>query len=287
MLQLQEYHFELEYRPGSQNSADYLSRHARPATAQEEEAAEETEEYVRLVMERSRPRPMSLLDIENATKRDDCLQLAAQAILSGDWKELSNPSQQRSEEARERLRKLHSVKDELAVSPEGCIMRGPRLIIPEELTQQAIDLAHSSHQGIVKTKNRLRSKVWFPRLDEKVEQTIKSCNACQVTGPPDPPAPVITEPGPKDPWQCASADFGSLPDGRHMLVVIDDYSKYPEVEIVQSTSAEETIPKIEKIIATHGLIKEIRTDNGPPFTSQEWATYLHSRNTAHRKITPR
>ena len=40
-------------------------------------------------------------------------------------------------------------------------------------------------------------------------------------------------------------------------------------------------------MSTHKLISEIRTDNGPPFTSQEWATYLQLCNTNHWKITPR
>ncbi|KAJ1166585.1 hypothetical protein NDU88_006984 [Pleurodeles waltl] len=53
ILQLQEYQFSVVYRPGAQNPADYLSRHARPVTPHEEEEAEAVEEYVRL--ERFRP----------------------------------------------------------------------------------------------------------------------------------------------------------------------------------------------------------------------------------------
>ena len=48
-----------------------------------------------------------------------------------------------------------------------------------------------------------------------------------------------------------------------MLVVMDDYSRYPEVEIVSSTGAAESIARLEKIMATHGLIRELRTDNRP------------------------
>ena len=129
--------------------------------------------------------------------------------------------------------------------------------------------------------------MWFPELDGKVELTVKQCNACQLTGPSDRPAPVITETAPISPWQIASAGFGSLPDGRQLFVVIDYFSKYPEVEFVSSTSTEDTIPKMEKIIATHRLLGALRTDNRPPFTSQEWATYLQSYNIKHRKITPR
>ena len=72
-----------------------------------------------------------------------------------------------------------------------------------------------------------------------------------------------------------------------MLVVMDYFSRYPEVEIVSSTSATESITRWKKIMATHGLIRELRTDNGPPFNSQEWAEYLQSKNTKHRRITPR
>ena len=67
---------------------------------------------------------------------------------------------------------------------------------------------------------------------------------------------------------------------------MDDYSKYPEVEIVTSTNASETTAKMEKIMATHGLIKELRINNGPPFQGQEWVEYRQAKNTKHRKITP-
>ncbi|KAJ1098584.1 hypothetical protein NDU88_003692 [Pleurodeles waltl] len=91
---------------------------------------------------------------------------------------------------------------------------------------------------MVKTKARLRSKVWFADLDARVEQTIQQCHVCQLVGPTDPPPPIITEPILSIPWQRASVDLGSLPDGRHMLVVLGDFSKYPEVELLESTVTE-------------------------------------------------
>ena len=73
----------MEYKPRTQNPADYLSRHARPATEKEEEEARETEEYVKMVVERSRPLPISLAEIEQASLQDDCFQLVRQAIAMG------------------------------------------------------------------------------------------------------------------------------------------------------------------------------------------------------------
>ncbi|KAJ1126037.1 hypothetical protein NDU88_004450 [Pleurodeles waltl] len=123
--------------------------------------------------------------------------------------------------------------------------------------------------------------------DQQLEEVVRGCAVCQASGPPDPPVPVITEGGPTTPWERVSTDFRSLPVRSHMLVVENDYSRYPEVEIVHSTSVGAVIPKMKKLMATHGLFGEVRTDNRPPFNSREWAEFLRSRNTRHRLLTPR
>ena len=71
-----------------------------------------------------------------------------------------------------------------------------------------------------------------------------------------------------------------------MLVVIDAYSRFPEVEIVKSTSAATTIPKLEHIFSTHGIPTVLCSDNGPPFTSHKFKAYTKENGIKHRKITP-
>ncbi|GAB1600597.1 hypothetical protein Ahia01_000337700 [Argonauta hians] len=45
-------------------------------------------------------------------------------------------------------------------------------------------------------------------------------------------------------------DFsGPFPSGEYILVVVDDYSRYPEIEIVSSTSVKSTLPKLHAIFA--------------------------------------
>ena len=44
-----------------------------------------------------------------------------------------------------------------------------------------LNLAHEEHQGIVKTKNRLRTEVWWPKIDKEAEELCKKCHECQVT----------------------------------------------------------------------------------------------------------
>ena len=69
------------------------------------------------------------------------------------------------------------VKDELSVC-NGLIVRNHCLVPPHSLPNKAINLAHTGHQGIVKTKMLLCEKVWFPSIDKLVEER-RVCHAKQ------------------------------------------------------------------------------------------------------------
>ena len=73
---------------------------------------------------------------------------------------------------------------------------------------------------------------------------------------------------PEAPWLDISADFyGPLPTGEYLLVIIDEYSRYPVVEIIRSTSANTVIPVFDKVFSMFGIPRVVKTDNGPPFNS--------------------
>ena len=149
-------------------------------------------------------------------------------------------------------------------------MRGNQVVIPKQLRQQAVDLAHQGHQGLIKTKQLIREKIWFPGIDNLVKTSIEKCLACQSVGMPKNPAPLCTIEIPKNPWDTIYVDFlGPFPNSVLLLVIIDGRTRYPEVDIVRSTTAESTIRAFEKVFVRHGLPNTIITDNGPPFTSYE------------------
>lgn len=70
------------------------------------------------------------------------------------------------------------------------------------------------------------------------------------------------------PWMEVNVDFCDLTNGKHLLVVIDNYSHYPEVEMVSITSASTVIPKQDKILSAYGIPAVIKTDNVPPFKAR-------------------
>ena len=73
------------------------------------------------------------------------------------------------------------------------------------------------------------------------------------------------------------------------MVVIDKFSRYPEVEIVKSTAAKLVLPCIDKIFATHGFPESLKTDGGPPFNgndSHSFQTYMKWAGVKHKKVSP-
>ena len=63
-----------------------------------------------------------------------------------------------------------------------------------------------------------------------IQNRIKNCLPCQSVTPADDPEPLKMSPCPDGPWLEVSIDFyGPTPKGEYLLVVIDDFSRFPIV----------------------------------------------------------
>ena len=94
-------------------------------------------------------------------------------------------------------------------------------------------------------------------------------------------------PLPDGPWREVSVDFAELPNKDYLLLITDDYSRYPVVEIVKSMSEIAVIPKLDKVFSEFGIPNTVRSDNGPPFNGKEFALFAEELGFKHGKITPR
>ena len=63
-------------------------------------------------------------------------------------------------------------------------------------------------------------------------------------------------------------------------------AKWPEVHIVSSTSAQQTIDKLRQIFACHGLPVTLVSDNGSPFQSTEFQQFVAANGILHHKVPP-
>ncbi len=160
-------------------------------------------------------------------------------------------------------------------------------MVPQQLRRRVLDICHEGHLGVVKSKQLLRSKVWFPGIDKSVEDMISNCLPCQACTRKTVREPLQMSSLPKGPWLEVSADIcGPFPTGEYVLVVLDAYSRYPEIEIVKTINTATITFALERIFATHGIPEEIKTDNGTPFQGKEFAEFLKEKGFFHRRVTP-
>ena len=127
-------------------------------------------------------------------------------------------------------------------------MRDAQLVIPQQLRTNTLHLAHSGHQGIVKTKQALHTRVWWPNLDREAEAFVKQCQVCQSLDHGDSSPPLQQNTLSDKPWERLHMDFcRPFPTGKTLLVVIDLYSKFLKVEIMTSTTAPTVMKRLDRI----------------------------------------
>ena len=171
-----------------------------------------------------------------------------------------------------------SVWEEMSVIRD-LVCRGERIVIPngtlpgtdDNVREWVVELGHSGHQGTNATKRLLRLRLWFPGLDKMVEDKVSSCLPCQATVDTKHRDPLKPNTAPTEPWSRLVCDhWGPNPlDGKHILVVIDALTRYPEVVVVRGTSAEDNIHAFSDIFTRHGYPEHLHSDNGPPFNGND------------------
>ena len=77
----------------------------------------------------------------------------------------------------------------------------------QSLRKQILSLAHEMHQGIVKTKQFLRTRFFWPGMDDATEKMIKNCQACVVNQPLDKYTLLWPTPLSRGPWVKGAVDL--------------------------------------------------------------------------------
>ena len=101
------------------------------------------------------------------------------------------------------------------------------------------------------------------------------------------PPPVKSTPLPQHPWEHLATDIlGPLPSGESLLVTVDYFSRFFEVDILRGTTSAAVITRLHAHFARYGLPRTLRTDNGPQFASEEFAAFLAEMGVDHLRNTP-
>ncbi|KAL5493721.1 hypothetical protein EMCRGX_G014940 [Ephydatia muelleri] len=97
-----------------------------------------------------------------------------------------------------------------------------------------------------------------------------------ITPRPEPLMPTTLP----DPWQSVAMDLFML-YGANYVLIVDYFSRYPEVIKLKSTSSKAVIEAVKAVLSRHGIPETVRSDNGPqiPQQTEVWITTDRSKRT--------
>ena len=113
--------------------------------------------------------PMSIDLVTSTLARDKSMHVLKQIIYNG-W-----PSQRN--ECPKELWEYWNHRCELTLE-DGVILKSDRVVLPESLRGQVLDLIHSCHQGETKCLLLARQSVFWPGISRDIREMVKACEAC-------------------------------------------------------------------------------------------------------------
>ena len=268
-LRLQRYDYTIRHTPGSSNMADSMSRSpvSEPPTE-----PDEVEAFVNAIVDYALPTPINRHALRTATLADPILTQVKRML-----RQLDNTAPPEY--------KRHV--NELTITADGLVVKGNTVVPPVALRPKLVELAHHGHQGTTKTLALLQRHVWWPHMERMVTQHVQTCLPCSANTDTTHIAPLQMSTMPDHVWSEVAVHFyGPLRSGHHLLVVVDECSRYPVVRKVSSTAANNVLPALDEIFSILGVPTKIKSDNGPPFNGHLFKNFVDNLGITHVRITP-
>ncbi|XP_058449424.1 uncharacterized protein K02A2.6-like [Malaya genurostris] len=269
ILRMQSFRYKITHVPGKINIADPLSRLSE--VLRENTFDRRTEKELYSIVQINKPPAVTMNEMIMYSQDDKEIQEVKRALHNDIWND---------------VKRYMPFKSELCFAGE-VLLRKNRVVVPSNLRETVLSLAHCGHPGREKMKRRLRVAVWWPGIDAQAEQKCKECFDCQLVAPFDKPEPMRIRELPSAPWVHLAGDFlGPLPNGNYLFVLIDLYSRYVLAEPMKRTTSSDVIRVLKQNFTKLGLPYALTFDNAKNFSSQELKDYCVDRGIKLLHTTP-
>ena len=155
----------------------------------------------------------------------------------------------------------------------GCILWGLKVVVPPQGRNTVLAELHCAHPWITRMKALARQWVWWPNIDQAVEDVVKQCGGCQQDRLDPPPAPLHPWQWPTRRWTRLHIDFAGPIDGKMFLVIINSHSKWIEVFAMNLATSAATVRYLCQLMAEFGIPETIVSDNGTQFVAAEFKEF--------------
>ena len=270
-LRLGRFDYTIAHVPGKLlYTADTLSRSPCPSEKNDTTLQEEAEAAMELCIAHLPASTGKLKEYRKAQGEDQICSSVIRYCKHG-WPEKNS--------IESNIRPYWKARSELTVDRNNLLLYGKRIVVPKSLQRQVLEKIHMGHQGIQRCRLRANTSVWWPGLSHEVENLIKQCPTCACDFTPR-KEPMISTELPEYPWQKVGTDLFHF-KGSTYLIVVDYFSRYPEVQKLAGTSSRNIIEVLKMIFSRFGIPEVVVSDNGPQYTSFEFKQFAEAYDFCH------
>ena len=147
---------------------------------------------------------------------------------------------------------------------------------------------HEGHLGLNKCKLRAKETVYWPGLNNQLENLVLNCELCLKYSTAKcklEPSLMLGQEVPLYPWTKLATDIFNF-EGVSYLLVVDYTSHYPIVHKLASMTGQHIASHFKLICSEYGWPDTLVSDNGPCYTSEVFTNLMSEYNINHITSSP-
>ena len=190
-------------------------------------------------------------------------------------------------EVPQEIQKYWTFREELT-NEDGLILKGMHIVIPERLREGILRQIHEGHLGFNKCQMRAKETVYWPGLNDQLENLILNCQLClkysKSKNKSTPPTALGHE-VPAVPWSKVATDIFHY-ESQPYLLVVDYTSRFPIVRRLKSMSAQNITEQFQSIFSEYGWPDTLVSDNGLCYTAEMFTNLMKEYAVNHITSSP-
>uniref|UniRef100_A0A0N5BET5 RNA-directed DNA polymerase n=1 Tax=Strongyloides papillosus TaxID=174720 RepID=A0A0N5BET5_STREA len=164
-----------------------------------------------------------------------------------------------------------------------------RFYVPEILREELLLRYHKhpllgSHFGYQKCAEYFQRIFCWPEMIKDMKSVWEDCSECLANKEqPNRKIAVVKKhlERPNEIFKTLSIDYGVIEEGKYVLAVVDEFTKFAQVAITTNQGALTTTTELMKMFCNFGFPQTIRSDNGPTFKSTKFVAFLKELGIQH------
>lgn len=270
-IKLLNYDIDLEYAPGKTiHIADYLSRYSMDCTEKDyDKSLDDAVLSINVSDERK-------IEFQRETNNDPMLKQLKEYCLYG-WPNHKSKCD-------EKVKSFYTNQHEIFLD-DDILFYNERIMVPFSMKPNMLSQLHEPHFGITKTKKRAREALYWPQMDNDIENMISKCEMCQQNARKNQKEPLIPHSIPKRPFERIACDIFEYKN-RDYLAIADYYSNWIELKPLKGKTAKDVNLELVEVFSRNGIPQIVVSDN-MPFDSHECKEFAKTLDFKFETSSPR